>query len=134
MSNNVLYIIWAALYVICAGLGFIPSPEGAAYWILLFFSLLFFVPPALILYRAAKKGEKKVLRRIRNLSLVSLIATLVMIILNIFSVAFTEAMGTALYYILIVVSSPMICGQIWAVSLFLWACLLMAALQQLRKK
>lgn len=122
------------LYVICAGFGFIPSPEGPIYWVLMFFSLLFFVPPTMILYRAIKTQEKQTLRCIRNLSLISLSATLLAIILNIFSVAFTKAAGTAVYWILIVVSSPMICAQVWAISLFLWACLLMTALQQLRKK
>ena len=134
MRKKILYISWAVLYALCAGFGFIPSPVSPIYWVLMFFSLLFFVPPAMILYQAAKSGDKKELRRIRNLSLISLGATLAAIILNICSVAFTKAAGTAVYWILIIVSSPMICAQVWVISLFLWACLLMTALQQLRKK
>lgn len=134
MSKKVLYIGWAALFILCAGLGFLPSPKGFAFGVLVFFSLLFFVPPAILLYRAMKAEDKRELRRIRNLSLISLSATLVVFILNIFSVGASAAAGKALYWLLILVSSPMVCARIWVISLFLWACLLMAALQALRKK
>ena len=46
----------------------------------------------------------------------------------------SEALGNVLHYILVVVSSPMIASGHWALSLFLWACLLMVSLKQLRKK
>ena len=37
------------------------------------------------------------------------------------------------YVLLAVVSAPMLCGQIWVISLFLWACLLMVSWSNWRK-
>lgn len=134
MTKKKLYIVWAAMFVICAALGFIPTPKGAAYWSMFLFSLLFFVPPTILLYKAGKGRDKKELRRIRMISLISLGLTLLALALNFLSVDATEAAGIAVYYILIIVSSPMVCGQVWVVSLFLWGCLLTASWQELRKK
>ena len=38
-----------------------------------------------------------------------------------------------LFAVLIVVSSPMVCSGYWALSLFLWACLLIVSHSLLRK-
>ena len=134
MTKKKLYIFWGGMFVICAALGFIPAPKGAAYWSMFLFSLIFFVPPTILLYKAIKGSDRKELRRIRTISLISLGLTLLALMLNFLSVDATAAAGTAVYYILIVVSSPMICGQIWVLSLFLWGCLLTASWQNLRKK
>ena len=40
---------------------------------------------------------------------------------------------TAFFAVLIVVSSPMVCSGYWALSLFLWACLLMVSHSLLKK-
>lgn len=134
MSNTFLYIAWGAMYAICAGLGFIAAPEGAALWLMVIFSLLFFLPPAILLYRAVREDHKPTLRRIRNISLIWLIAATCAICLNILSVLSSELTGRVLYYILILVSAPMVCGQYWVISLFLWACLLIVSWNYLRKK
>ena len=42
-------------------------------------------------------------------------------------------MGNALFGVLIVVSSPMVCSGYWALSLFLWACLLMVSHSLVKK-
>lgn len=133
MTKRTLYIAWGALFVICAGLGFIPAPKGAAYWSMFLFSLVFFVPPTILLYKAIKGGDRKEVKRICTICLCSLGATIVALALNFLSVDASAAAGTAVYYILIVVSSPMICGQIWVSSLFLWGCLLTASAQELWK-
>ena len=133
MTKRMLYTTWGALFVLCAGLGFIPAPKGAAYWSMFLFSLIFFVPPTILLYKAVKGGDKREVKRIFILSLCSLGATIIALALNFLSVDASLAAGTAVYYILIVVSSPMICGQIWVVSLFLWGCLLTASAQELWK-
>ena len=133
MTKRMLYTIWGALFVLCAGLGFIPAPKGAAYWSMLLFSLVFFVPPTILLTKAVKGGDRREVKRIFWICIASLVATVVTLALNFLSVDATEAAGIAVYYILIVVSSPMICGQIWVVSLFLWGCLLTASAQELWK-
>lgn len=133
MTKRTLYIAWGALFVICAGLGFIPAPKGAAYWSMFLFSLVFFVPPTILLYKAIKGGDRVEVKRIFTICLSSLGATLLALVVNFLSVDASLIAGTIVYYVLIVVSSPMVCGQIWVSSLFLWGCLLTASAQELWK-
>jgi len=92
-------------------------------------SVAFFVPPALLLFRA----EKQDVLLIRNLSALSLTLTLALLIGNFLAAFSSETLGQILHYVLIIVSCPMICSGHWAMSLFLWACLLTASLRQLRR-
>lgn len=124
MSNKHLYAIWGVLYILTAGLGFIPEPEGFAAFALTVLSFLFFIPGFLLLYR----GEKK---PVRVLSLVSLGATMLCLVLNVWSVGMTADMGEFLYILLGLVSAPMLCSQIWVLSLFGWASLLMGSIMKL---
>jgi len=134
MNQKPLFALWGGLFILCAGLGFIPEPAGAVRAVLTALSLVFFLPPALLLYRAVQEGSRDVLKLIRNLCCLSLGLTLLLLVLNFLCAMRTELLGTVLHYILTIVSSPMICSGHWAMSLFLWACLLMVALGQLRKK
>ena len=129
MNRKILFALWGCLFSLCAGLGFIPEPEGALRILCVIAALLSFLPPALLLYG----GERQTVRLIRNLAALSLALTAAMVILNFFSVFFSENLGTVLYYVLIIVSSPMVCSGHWALSLFLWACLLMGALKQIKR-
>ena len=120
MSNKTLYIIWGCLYILCAGLGFIqPGTEAAANAMTLL-SVAFFIPGAVLLYR----GQRI---RIRFISALSLGLTLASILLNILSVGMAEIDGEILYALLGLLSAPMLCSQVWLLSLFLWACLLMGS-------
>ena len=129
MKVKILYALWAALFILCAGLGFIPEPAENLQILLTLVSLLFFLPPAVLLYRADPMTAKL----IRNLSALSLGTTLVLLVLNFLTVFSSEKTGQVLNHVLIIVSSPMICSGRWAMSLFLWACLLMTSLRQLRR-
>ena len=133
MKQNVLFPIWGVLFIICAALGFIPDPTGAARFLLTLLSMAFFVPPALLIYGAVKQHDTHTLRLVRNFSALSLGVTLVLLILNVLSAVHSETLGNILYYVLIIVSSPMICSGYWVLSLFLWACLLIVCLKYLRK-
>lgn len=132
MNNKALFALWGGLLILCAGLGFIPEPSGAARVALTALSLACFLPPAALLRRAARKPDRKISGLVRNLSALSLGLTLLLLILNFLSALRSELLGNILYGILIVVSSPMACSGYWALSLFLWACLLMVSLKQLR--
>ena len=59
--------------------------------------------------------------------------TLVLLVLNFLTAMGSEFLGQVLHYILVIVSSPMICSGHWAMSIFLWACLLMVSLRQLKR-
>lgn len=129
MKQKILYALWAVLFILCAVLGFIPEPAGLSGTALTLCSAAFFVPPAMLLYQ----GKQQDVLLIRNLSALSLGLTLMLLILNFFTAFSSETLGRVLHYVLIIVSSPMICSGHWAMSLFLWACLLMASLKQLRR-
>lgn len=133
MNKKILTVLWAGLFIVCAGLGFIPEPEGAVRIVLTVLSLVFFLPPALLLYDAGTRRDKSVVQLIRNLAVLSLGLTLVLLILNFLTVLSSQALGQILHYVLTIVSAPMICSGHWAMSLFLWSCLLTASLKQLKK-
>ena len=129
-----LWIFWGIAYLICTICAFIPVASGLLTALFVMLSVGFFVPPAMLLYEAVQRGEKKLLRIIRTLSILSLSLTLVAILLNFFAIEATHAWGLALYWILILVSTPMICSQFWVLGMFGWACLLMVCLKYLKKK
>ncbi len=129
MKQKILYALWAVLFILCAGFGFIPEPEGSAAAAMTALAVSFFVPPALLLYR----GQKRDALLIRNLSALSLGLTVMLLILNFLTAFSSETLGRILHYVLTIVSSPMICSGHWAMSLFLWACLLMGSLRQSRR-
>ena len=132
MKKSTLFALWGVMFIVCAGLGFIPEPEGALGAMLTVLSVGFFLPPALLLYLSVREGDRHTVQLVRNLSALSLGATLVLLVAN-FSLALrSEALGTFLHYALTVVSTPMVLSGHWALSLFLSACLLMGSLKQLK--
>lgn len=129
-----LWILWAAAYVLCTVCAFFPVASGALSGLFLLLSLGFFVPPGLLIYEAVQRKNYNTLKLIRNLSLISLGLTLLTILLNFVSIQASDAWGLVLYWLLILVSTPMICSQVWVVGLFGWACLLMVCLKYLKNK
>ena len=105
MNRKFLYTAWAVLFILCAAFGFVPERSGVLQALLTVLSLVFFLPPAMLLYKAAGKNRKPV----------GLLST------------GSTALGDFLHGVLTVVSAPMLCCGSWALSLFLWACLLIWA-------
>ena len=134
MTNQKITMVWAFLYGVCAALGFIPNPTGALSGLMIVLSVAFFIPPAILVYRGVKQRDFFLLKKIRYTSLIWLALTTLALILNFLSVEASDAAGTVLYWLLILVSSPMICSQMWIVPIFLWGCLLTVCLQYREKK
>ena len=132
MDKRNLYFIWGGLFLLCAVAGFVPAKHEAFTWIRIALAVVFFIPPATLLYRAHKKAEKGTLRLIAILSGCSLVLSTVLLVLNILTVGESAAVGNAMYYLLTVISVPMICMDNWALSLFAWALLLVIAFRGLR--
>ena len=125
MTDKTLYILWGGLFALCAGLGFLPE----ASWVTTLVSIVFFLPPAMLL----RRGKADTVKLIRNLSMLSLVLTAVLLVVNFLAAVRSEALGSLVHCLLVVVSSPMVCSGHWAMSLFLWACLLMVSLRKLKK-
>ena len=125
MKKSVVYAIWGVLYCICVGLGFVPNPEGFGKALLVISGLIFFLPPFYLLWRA----DKKTVLTLRIISICALALALVLIVLNFMSVAWSAQTGLVMYVLLVMFTAPMACIQYWALSLFLWACILMITLR-----
>ena len=123
MKQKTLYAIWGVLYALCCALGFLPQ-KGV---ILTVFSVLFFLPGVLILADAYQQQNQTALRTLRYVSLGSLVLTLALLAASFASAQGSLKLGDVLHYILGIVSVPMFCSSIWALSLFLWACLFIAS-------
>lgn len=129
MKIKTLWIVWGSLYAVSALFGFLPNPNGLLKAMMVLMSLAFFVTGGLLLW----KGSGRNVKLIRNLAIASLSATLVFLVVNLLSIQATRAVGDVLYGFLILVSAPMVCSQYWWASMFLWACLLFAAVSKLKK-
>ena len=134
MNRTSFYTVWAGLFIICAGLGFIPDPSGALKVLMIGLTLGFFAVPGWFLTWLDKRRDKLHIRILRNLAAASLGLTLVLILVNFMAFMAPESVGTLLHILLIIVSAPMVCGQYWVLSLFLWACLMIWAQKLLKKK
>lgn len=128
MKNTTLYYIWAGLYLLCGALSLIPTPSGALRVFMTLLSVAFFAPGILLLINARRSGDEKTVKQLRLLSILSLGLTLLLLIFNILSVTGSETLGNVLYYILMLVSVPMVCSGHYVLSLFLWACILVCTL------
>ena len=134
MDITSFYTVWAGMFILCAGLGFIPEPTGFLKFLLVLLSVGFFAVPGWFLTWLDKRGNKMHIAIVRNLAVASLSLTLVLILINFVSFMAPEAVGNLLHVLLIIVSAPMVCGQYWVLSLFGWACLMIWSQKLLKKK
>ena len=134
MKEKVLYAIWSILFIVCAGLGFIPEPTGFVKFLLIAFAVVFFIPGLLILYDAQQAKNRTAILRIRVIAALSLSLTLLFLVFVLLSVTGSEAIGLYLNVLLGIFSTPMFCSQHWILSLFLWACLLAGSFYKPTKK
>ena len=134
MKHKNLYALWGGMYLICGLLGLIPAPAGALKGALTGAALLFFLPPFLLFRRARAGRDRRTLGLLRSLSAAYLGITALLIGVNVAAFGASETVGNLLYTLLVILSSPMVCGGNWLISLFLWACLLTASHRELRTK
>lgn len=127
MKHRGLFALWGGLFILCAGLGFIPEPAGVLQNLLTLLAVACFVPPVVIIWQERREEDSPERKLVRNLSALSLGLTLVTLVANFLTAISSETLGTVMHYVLVIVSSPMICSGYWAGSLFCWACLLVAA-------
>ena len=129
ISYRTLYIAWAVMFVLTAALGF-AFPEVENGWGrvgLALIAVLFFLPPGMVLDQAKAAGHRFHVRLVGFLALGSLLLTVVLLALTLISFIWSDALANALYAALVIVSSPMICSNLYAISLFLWGTLLAGA-------
>lgn len=132
MKKSVLYGLWAALYCLCVGLGFVENAAGFGKFLLVAVGILFFLPPFMLAFRARQEKDRKTLAVLRLLSICVLALALILLVLNLLSVNFSRGAGLTLYVLLVMFTAPMVCIRFWALGLFLWASLLMMTGKKLK--
>lgn len=138
--NQFLSYVWAGMYLLCIGLGKLPNVEGLGKAALVVVAVLFFLPPGLLLYNGLRFQNKTLVKRIRRLCILSLsLTTLCLVAFFVIYILFAAQLVAPIavniiYYVLLVVSSPLFCGQYFFLSLFLWALLLFATFIKTPKK
>ena len=126
MKEWILYAAWLCLYILCVGLGSVDNIEGVGKVFFVLTSLIFFIPAAWLLVMGIKEKNKKIVLRVRIISLCSLLLTVVVFCINVAAAA-AGKVGPGFQDLLNLVSAPMFCSQYWVISLFGWACLLSAS-------
>ena len=124
MKKKVLTGLWIFLFLFCSAMGFIPDVTGVGQVLLWILSVVFFLPGMILLYDAYMQKDRKVLLRIRIVSIVSLLLTMIFLVAAIASVHSEKVVGDTLEAILNIVSCPMLISPFWFLSLFLWAFLM----------
>ena len=130
MKNKTLYILWASLFALCALLGFFRERVTEGQWLMTFLSVAFFAPPGALLWQARKNKDEHTRLLVRNLSGASLGLTLVLLVVNFLSVMGSSWLGTVLNALLTILTTPMVASGYWALSIFLWAFLFLAAVKK----
>ena len=127
MKKKGLFVLWGVMFAVCGALGFVDAPVGALKWLMTALGLVFFAPPIVLLRRAEAFRDLPAAALVRNLSALSLGLTLILLVANVLSLLGGVALGNVLDAVLAIVSVPMYCGQIWILTLFCWAFLMIAA-------
>ena len=129
LSYKTLYIAWAVMFALTAVLGFLfpEAQNGWAKFALGLAAAVFFLPPWAIVVKAKKENARFHSRLVGILAASSLAWTLALLVLNLLSVTWSAAVGNALYAALVIVSSPMVCSNLYVLPLFLWGTLLTGA-------
>lgn len=131
MKKSYFYAAWAVLYCICAGLGFVPNPEGAGKTLLVGCSFIFFLPPLLLAWYASKKEDGKIMKELRIISMIALLVDMVMIITVFISAAYCSYEAQKVISVIyLLFTAPLQCGQYWVFPLFMWSCLLMITMRR----
>lgn len=131
-NKYMLAALWVGMFILCCVLGFLPPQEGANRWLLAIFAVLFFLPPALLVYGLWRIRDKAWLRILRIIAIAVVASTVALLLMNMFSITLLMllpmqaalAVGDVLYYLLLVVSTPMVCGQYWGIGMIGWAALM----------
>ena len=123
----ILYAAWLCLYILCVGLGTVEEVRGVGKVLFILTSLIFFIPGVWLLVMGIGEKNKKMVRRVRIISLCSLLLTVIVFCANLMAVTGSSETGAFLHDLLNLVSAPMFCAQYWIISIFCWACLLSAS-------
>ena len=127
MNKKQLWVSWGVIYFVTVCMGALPDPGNVLKAFMALAAIGFFVPPGVLLYCSYKEKDLATAKWIFWISIVSLCLTTVFLVANILSVFLPEGVGNVLYAFLLLVSAPMVASQVWVLSMFAWACLMVTS-------
>ncbi len=133
MKTKKIWLSWLYLYILCGVLGFVPEPTGLAKVALITLAACFFVPGFVLIYRADVRDDLQTLQQVRLVSMIAVILSVVLILVNFASALLSRDWGIALNFFFVLFGTPMACGQYWGIALFGWLCLLYYSIYALGK-
>ena len=134
MKMKRIWFSWLYLYILTAILGFFPPATGFFKVLLALVAVGFFAPGVVLLVKADHRDDVKTLGLVQAIAITALAVSTVLIMLNFLSATMSKAWGDVFYVMLVVLASPLVCGQYWVLSLFGWAFLLFYAISLLKKE
>ena len=134
MKEKMLYSVWGAMYILCAGLGFILQRNVFVSAMMTILAVLFFVPGAVLLYEALREKNAAAILRIRLLAIGSLVLTTLLLCITFMTAPGAKWVGDLMQILLTIFCVPLMCCGQWALSLFLWACLLFGSFAGQKKR
>jgi hypothetical protein len=134
MKFRSVWLSWLYMFILCAVLGFIPTPTGFFKVLFVLMAVGFFVPGFVLLVKSDHRDNLKTIRLVRNIAIGALATTTVLILLNFLSATMDKIWGDVFYVMLVIFASPLVCGQFWVLCLFGWACLMMYAVTLLKNR
>ena len=131
-SYKTLYLAWGALFVLTAALGllFPGAQNGLGLFCLRAVTVLFFLPPWMILAKARTEGAVFHTRLLRYLSLASLAMTLVLFCAGILTAVDNPALGDLIHVLMAIVCAPLVCSNFYVLPMFLWGTVLVASFRK----
>lgn len=132
-KKMILWSAWGILYVICVPFGYVNEPSHSQSVGMFLLGLIFFLPGALLLIDALRTDDKKTIRLLRLVSGLSLGLTLCFYVANILSALASDSLGDLLHGFLTLVSVPLFCCRMPALTFLLWAILLFSTIVKIPK-
>ena len=131
-SYKALYLAWGTLFTLTAALGllFPGAQNGLGLFCLRAVTVLFFLPPWMILAKARAEGVAFHTRLLRYLSLASLALTLVLVCAGILTAVDNPALGDLIHVVMAIVCAPLICSNFYVLPMFLWGTVLVASFRK----
>lgn len=132
LKYGTLYRDWGILFAATALLGllFPGAKHPLGLFALRTVTVLFFLPPWLILTKAKNEENHHHRKLIRYLSAASLAATVALFCCAVFALRLPEFMGTVIHVVMAILCAPLVCSNYYALPLFLWAVLLILSFRK----
>ena len=119
MEKKSWIVAWIGMYALSVVAGLFWPASVVSHIV----GILFFVPPAVLLWLGITKKERKLVRWVRWIAVAELVLTVGIIIAMFVTIASKKNLDALMEALLLLLAAPFQCFKAWVLSLFGWACL-----------